>query len=227
MPTTKQNIEKTNAMPAKISLIGKTFGKLKVIAESPTRKLRGGRSAVWYICKCECGTEKIIHSQELRRGDTKSCGCSTHPLKHGHALRSGQHPLYHVWCQMVARCEKPHHKEWPNYGGRGIRVCPRWLQFSGFLSDMGYPPKGLSIERKDNNAGYSPENCYWATPAQQAINRRTNRVFTIRGITGCVSVLAKHFGLLPRSVIGRLNKYGWSPERAFTTPARPHIRRQK
>jgi len=213
-------------MPAKISLIGKQFGSLKVIEDSPTRRTKRGRTKLTYKCSCQCGREVVVCANELRNGQ-KSCGCLWHPKKHGHACRSGHHPLYQVWCKMVARCEKPNHKEWKNYGARGIRVCQRWLEFSCFLADMGYPPAGHSIERRDNNAGYSPENCYWATPAQQAVNRRTNRVFTIRGVTGCVTVLAKHFGINPHSVITRINSYGWTPEEAFTSPLHKHIRKQR
>ncbi len=211
-------------MPAKISLIGRQFGKLKVIADAEPCRTSGGVSVLRVQCLCKCGSLKIVRCGDLRHGDTKSCGCSAHPIIHGHARRNKPHRMYKVWFQMVSRCENHKHKEWKNYGGREIRVCKEWLQFSEFLKDMGYPPKGRSIERRDNDRGYCPENCYWATPMQQANNRRTNRIFTVLGITGSISELSRHFGKGDHLVRTRL-RYGWTPQEALMEPIQKHIRK--
>lgn len=211
-------------MPAPISLIGKQFGKLTVIAEAPPRRTPAGHRVLRVSCICECGRTVVVCNKELRRGDTKSCGCSTHPIKHGHAKRGARTKIYAVWHAMVQRCDNREHIEWSNYGGRGIRVCNHWLEFSNFFRDMGHCPKGHMLDRNDNDGPYCKNNCQWSTPAQSARNRRTNRVFTILGITGCLTDLAIHFRIKPQSVASRL-RYGYTPEEAFTAPPNLHIRK--
>lgn len=88
---------------------------------------------------------------------------------------------YRVWCSMIGRCCNPKHRRFADYGGRGITVDPAWRKFEAFLADMGESPFGLTLERKENNMGYSKSNCYWATPKQQARNRRSNRYVLCQG----------------------------------------------
>lgn len=145
---------------------------------------------------------------------------------HGAAKRGNQLKIYRVWVSMVGRCEHEKHKEWKNYGGRGIRVCQRWLDYRNFIADMGAPPSGHSLERRDNNAGYCKENCVWATPYVQARNRRTNRFITIGNFHGCFKDVAKHFGIGVRRVYWRINA-GWSIEDAFTKKPAPVGPRRK
>ncbi len=134
-------------------------------------------------------------------------------IKHGYTGTR----IYHVWQAMRARCEKPKTKQFADYGGRGIRVCERWLVFENFLADMGEPPPGMTIERRDNNAGYSPENCRWATRREQQNNRRDNRLLTFDGRTQTLTCWAKQFGIDGRALAKRLAR-GWPIGEALQLP---------
>jgi hypothetical protein len=126
-----------------------------------------------------------------------------------------QHPMYGVWCTMIQRCTNPNVKVWRNYGGRGIVVCERWKSFSCFLEDMlpAYQ-HGLSLDRKDNDGPYSPENCRWETRAAQALNKRTSRLITFRGETMNLISWARRLGITHVALIRRLER--WPKDRAMT-----------
>jgi len=134
-----------------------------------------------------------------------------------------------IWRSMHARCKDPHHKSYPRYGGRGIRVCEEWHAFDTFFSDMGPRPSCLhSIERKDNNGNYEPTNCIWATWRQQARNRRSNVHLTYQGSTKTIAEWAEVSGIKRHILYGRI-ALGWSVERTLSTPSllahhRPQIR---
>jgi hypothetical protein len=161
-------------------LTSKRFGRLRVIERA--RKTAPRRT--FWSCQCDCGRKTTVETSNLQSGDVRSCGCLRRELynkgggalKHG-AARSRPLPEYRIWCAMKARCANPKHKNWADYGGRGILVCRRWLHsFPNFLKDMGKRPSSKrSIQRSDNNRGYSPQNCCWATAKEQAANRRPNR----------------------------------------------------
>lgn len=120
---------------------------------------------------------------------------------------------------MIKRCYQPTTSDYHLYGGSGIRVCERWMIFTNFLSDMGERPNGMTLNRINNSGDYFPENCHWATPKEQARNRRSNRVLEVGGLRGCISELASHHGIPISRVMNRLNA-GWSSNDAFTSPNR-------
>lgn len=178
-----------------------------------------------WACLCDCGNEVLVTGTCLRRGSTKSCGCFSNESRrnrtiHGHARKRNQSPTYYIWHSMVNRATNPLCKAFPNYGGRGITVCDEWLDFSRFLADMGERQEGLTLERIDNNLGYSKENCRWATRAEQARNRRSNRMITHNGVTKLFSDWARDAGIRHTTLRARLDEYGWTFERALTTPVR-------
>lgn len=110
---------------------------------------------------------------------------------HGHSHT----PTYNTWLRIISRCTKPSHHNYKYYGGRGITVCERWLKFENFYADMGERPKGKTVERVDNNKGYSPDNCRWATMKEQSNNRRSNKPITFNGETLTRSQWAERLGI--------------------------------
>lgn len=127
---------------------------------------------------------------------------------------------YKTWRWMKARCYVKTNSAYPKYGGKGIKMCKRWLKFENFLADMGERPAGMSIDRKDNAKGYSKSNCRWATGTQQALNRSVTRWIEHNGDKLCLSEWARRIGLKRHHLWIRLYKLGWSVERAVTTPSR-------
>lgn len=129
--------------------------------------------------------------------------------------RNHQNKLYQVWCQIKGRCLNPSNQAYKNYGGRGVTLCERWLEFDNFLADMGERPTGMTLERVDNNKGYSPDNCRWASRAEQNRNTRKNRLFTIDGQTKIFAEWIRESGLKPSTVSQRFYVYKWPLERAL------------
>lgn len=130
--------------------------------------------------------------------------------------------VYAVWKAMRQRCNNPRNDEYHNYGGRGIKVCARWdAGFMNFLEDMGPCPKGMTLERKNNDLGYSKRNCAWVGHETQSNNRRGLNYVTISGVTRTATAWARINGIRPAIVLQRINAYGWSAKVAVTTPAFP------
>lgn len=145
------------------------------------RTSRPGITSAFWTCLCDCGNTTEVRGAYLRNGHTTSCGCKrgNHDVIHGGARRKARMPEYHVWAAMRRRCQDTNSKSYKDYGGRGITVCDRWQDFANFIEDMGQRPSPeYSIERKDNDRGYSPDNCIWATRDIQAKNRRPPKKLT-------------------------------------------------
>ncbi len=122
--------------------------------------------------------------------------------KHGYSKT----PTYYSWQNMIARCTNPNASNYNNYGGRGITVCNEWMDFSRFLKDMGEKPNGYSIDRKDNNKGYCPENCIWSSHKEQANNKRNNVFLQVNGVKYTIAQFAERFHLNAKQLYERLQR---------------------
>lgn len=199
-------------MTTRQDLTGQRFGRLTVISLDPIRS-KSGR-ARWF-CKCDCGGQCVSEALNLRQGSTNSCGCYSRQrsseAKTTHGL--SKMPEYSPWKAMRKRCNNPNTESAHCYIGRGITVCDRWSDFTLFLEDMGPRPSPLhTIERRDNNKGYEPSNCYWATRAEQGVNTRRNIVLPDGSL---LAQRIRESGIKPSIVYKRLRR-GCSVERALT-----------
>ena len=194
-------------------MIGKRFGRWKVIAPSYIKN-----ASRYWLCKCDCGNTKIVCGNSLRRGHSQSCGCLLREMLTSHGFTNS--PTYTSWQNMKARCFNKKNGCYKNYGKRGISVCKTWLKFENFLANMGKRPRGHSLERIDNNKGYCRSNCKWATRREQNSNKRTNIMVTIKGKTKPLHHWSDFFGLSRGTVNSRINRGGWDPVEALTTPIR-------
>jgi hypothetical protein len=195
--------------------VDQRFGRLIVMALAGTRRQTG---ALW-VCRCDCGATLTVQANNLKSGNTASCGCLKLDITRQVSTRHGRThtPAYWRWRAMIQRCTNPRNRAWANYGGRGIQVCPAWRTFDGFYRDMGDPPSGMTLDRIDVNGGYCPENCRWATQSRQARNKRRTPLYTLHGTTQSLSDWADQLGANMRSLHSRLRR-GWSVERILTTP---------
>jgi hypothetical protein len=145
---------------------------------------------------------------------------------HGHTRNRVASKTYGIWATMISRCHNPNFEKYKSYGARGITVCKKWRKFEGFLADMGEVPKGLTLERKDVNKGYTKSNCRWATTKEQSKNRTDNRNFLLNGKKFCLVDLAKLVGIPRQTIYGRL-RTGMSIEEAITKPVRSTGKRSR
>jgi hypothetical protein len=177
--------------------IGQKFESWVVLKKAPRR----GKCS-YFLCRCECGTEREIYRSSLLRGLSKSCGrCGSR-----HFMTDS--PEWKSWQGMRQRCDNPLHDAYTRYGGRGITYDPRWADFKAFFEDMGKRPSGTSLDRINNDVGYSKENCRWATQKEQASNRCTNISIEYGGESyPSISVLARKLGLKESTLRARI-KYG-------------------
>ncbi len=199
-----------------IDISGQRFGRLLALSSAESTP-----KGVMWNCKCDCGSACTVLGSHLRSGNTNSCGCLHRErillvaTTHGYTHTS----TYKTWGSMKQRCLNPKNPSYKNYGGRGIKLCERWMSFGAFLSDMGPRPKGKSIERLDNDGNYEPSNCAWATIREQANNCRKNRFVEFRGNT--VSISEAHrisqSKIRLALVYDRIQR-GWTIDEALTSP---------
>ena len=175
----------------------------------------------FWICLCDCSCSVHVSRDHLiRPRGTRSCGCLAREMASKRLRRHGLSKVveHATWCGMITRCTDKNRPSYAAYGGRGIKVCPRWLVFENFYADMGQRPSpSHSLDRRDNNGDYEPDNCRWATPKEQSTNTRKNVQLTYDGITKCLSEWSRVLGFKAGVIGGRLRR-GWAVERALSTP---------
>lgn len=210
-------------MPTKLDLTGQKFGKLTAVSEAAPN----ARGQYMWNCVCECGQTRVVRTINLRAGTSRSCGCTNpknfntdrvlDPIS-GKMVRPDG---YGSWKAMQSRCYTQSDPSYSDYGGRGIRMCDRWLGqggLSNFLADMGpKPDKHYSVERIDPNGNYCPENCRWANPFEQSNNRRGLNWITHNGKTQTITQWNRELGLGVGGLELRLRR-GWSLHEAISTP---------
>lgn len=199
-------------------LFGQRFHRLTILREVPTKPNCARR----VTCRCACGTVITTNVINVTKGLSKSCGCLKRELFSARFKTHGmtKTPEYRIWAGMKKRCYNVHCKQYADWGGRGIRVCRRWLHsFLNFFRDMGpRPSPAHTLERLDNSKGYSPSNCVWATRTAQSNNSRHNHLLTYKGRTFPMAEWARIYGLPDgRVILKRLNR-GWPLKDALTLP---------
>lgn len=196
--------------------VGAIHGQLTAVCRTDEHKA---------LYRCTCGQLKETRVQHVLSGKVVSCGCfrakqAAESLKQ----RNTKHAMYGtrphtVWRGMLTRCGNKNAKSFEAYGGRGITVAPEWQSFDTFYADMGEPPHGKSLDRIDNNRGYSKDNCRWATASEQSLNRRSNVRLTFQGKTQTATEWSKQLGM-PRQIIYSRKRLAWTDERTLSAPAR-------
>jgi len=204
--------------------IGDKFSRLTVIGYAGKTK-RGER--LWK-CRCECGRTTNVITARLLSGKTRSCGClqAENRIKIAQNKTHGktQTKEYYTWITMKQRCCNPNNRKYKDYGGRGIKVCDRWLHsFENFYKDMGEAPKGYSIDRIDVNGDYCLKNCRWADVETQSNNKRNSIKITYMGITGSLNFWSSITGISKDTLYARLHVWKWSAEKIITTPIRRKV----
>lgn len=201
-------------------LSNQKFGELFVLQRDTARPSPPTR----WLCQCSCGQVTSVRASHLLHHAISSCGCrrlarlAEANTKTRHARNGKVQRTYKIWAGMKSRCLNQNSHAWPDYGGRGIEICERWLDYENFLADMGQPPTHThTLDRKDNDGHYSPENCRWATPTEQMRNRRNNRRITHEGETACLAEWAERLAMSAKVLARKLGKY--SIEEIVTPPA--------
>lgn len=205
-------------MPAALDLSGQRFGRLVVIERSH----QDSHGAWLWLCRCNCGKTVHVRGATLKAGRTSachSCAATERATTHGGTGTD----LYSRWRAMLSRCEDRNYRGWPGYGGRGIKVCDDWHDFTAFQRDMGptFDPS-LELDRIDVDGHYEPGNCRWITHAEQQHNKRSNHTVTWRDRTLTVTQWAALLGMRPNTLLYRIRR-GWAIDRAMTTGVPEHV----
>jgi hypothetical protein len=217
-------------------ITGMRFGQLTALSFVRRNQIS---QAIWSV-RCDCGQENEVPANRLLRGGAKSCGClrikrtKEARTTHGDTVNGRRSAEYRAWCHIKTRCYNQKDKRYPQYGGRGITVCQRWLDsFEAFLSDMGLRPSSKhSINRIDNDGNYEKHKetgelqCHWATKKEQARNTSTTREVKFRGRTMALAEAAELAGISYALAHMRLDR-GWDIERALCAPKTPFGRRAR
>ena len=204
-------------MPRHIDLTGLRFGKLVVLRRAENRKGR-----VCWECECECGRKLVTRGDNLTSGRTQSCGCYNRARSSSAHTRHGESDtrIYNIWRKMKSRCATKIGRTFKDYGGRGITVCQEWLDsfeaFRDWALENGYRDD-LTIDRKNNDGDYCPENCRWITNQEQQNNRRDNHLLEYKGETHTITEWARKQGISENALVHRIQR-GWDIERALLTP---------
>lgn len=205
------------------SIIGNKYNRLLVLKEGKSYKTISGHSKRTINCICDCGKCKDYEWQSVVKGRTKSCGCYSRDTASDRMItKNTKHGMYgtveyNTWQSMKKRCLSKNHRSYKHYGGRGITVCSEWVNsFDNFLNDMGCRPSNLySIERVDNNKGYSKDNCIWVLNDKQSQNQRTTINIEYNGETHCLSEWARKLNMSAAKLHYRLFKANYSLKKAF------------
>lgn len=201
-------------------LTGQRFGRWAVIERAPNK----GKVTMWH-CKCDCGNEKDVCAAKLKNGESRSCGCLQKEIV---SMRDGNHHLsstrlHRIWGGMKTRCYNSNYPQYKDYGGRGITVCAEWSNsftaFYNWAMSNGYQD-GLTLDRIDNDKGYSPDNCRWATQKFQNNHKRSNVNITYNGETHNIAEWAEILDIPRQTLRDRIQRYNWPVERALTEPVR-------
>lgn len=218
-------------MGKEVDITGKKFNMLTAIKRVENYKPTG----TYWLCKCDCGKETIVKKYDLIHVKIYSCGCYLRKCaRENHVKHDGRYTkLYNIWQSMKQRCENPNAKAYHNYGGRGITVCPEWKGEHGFESfskwayDTGYDENAergeYTLDRKDNDKGYSPDNCRWATTEEQNNNRRGVYRITLNGETHSITEWSKITGIERKTIKDRLLKQKLTAEEILTPVNRRRI----
>jgi hypothetical protein len=196
-----------------IDIKGKKFNRLTAIRRDESHT---GANLKWFF-SCECGVVKSISKASVVGGHVVSCGCYNREKcsfkKHG----LSRHPLYRTWNGMIQRCTHLHNKDYPRYGGRGITVCDRWMDVRNFIADMGNRPNNSTLDRIDNNKGYSPSNCKWSKPIEQGNNKSNNRTLKLDNtVYSSLAEAARKFNIPESTLRNRLKTMSF--EEAISIP---------
>ncbi len=203
--------------PTPNPVAGGRYGRWLVLSSEPIKR----EKYLYFKLRCECGVEKEVEKNNFMKGKSVSCGCYnvevTKITNKTHGM--SKLPIYAIWNMMVQRCHVPTYRLYADYGGRGIKVCDEWRTFENFYRDMGDPPfEGASLERERNEKGYSKDNCRWATRIEQNRNKRNNHRYEYNGESLLLIEWAERTGINHATLSSRVNQYGWSIEKALTTP---------
>lgn len=211
------------------NIVGQVFGRLTVIRREEKRNEN------WYwLCRCECGKYTVVQHGALKNGNTKSCGCYQKDKATTHGMYKTR--IYRIWHAMKARCDNHHNCAYRDYGGRGIDVCDRWKEsFENFRDDMldsynkhaeEFGVKQTTLDRINHDGNYEPSNCRWADMKEQGNNRRNNMLINYKGRDMRLADISTSADIRYTTLYDRIITYGWSIDKATTTPVR-HIKKKE